>query len=177
MLCSKIQKIRHPHLMDLAYHTRVRSAIVLEAFAFIWNRSLGTLPCCGPMIYYSSFDSNDMADLTFDCPDCEEGIQPAQVLGALASQGITEEVISGDAELNMDCPQCNERITFETAEIVVKLAADDATLAVMQALEKADTTASSDWEPDFEQVIENERQARERRKQLEEKLEDIRESL
>lgn len=116
-------------------------------------------------------------DTTFDCAECDVEIQPAEVLGAMASQGITEGVINDDKDLDMDCPQCDETVTLETAETVVKLAADDATLALLQTLREVDTAARTGWDPDFEEVVEQEREARERREQLEEKLEEIRDSL
>lgn len=115
-----------------------------------------------------------MSELTFDCPACADEIDPDDVLVALARQGAADAVIEEQADVEIQCPECQTAVTLGAAEVLVKLSADDATLAIFSLLAETDGTIR---EPDWEQVIEREREARERREEIRETLETLKESL
>lgn len=119
-----------------------------------------------------------MPDTSFECPDCDAVIQSERILTAIADQGIADEIVEGESDLMMDCPHCESTITFQAANVLVRLSADDETLTLLRTLQKtAEAPTTTNWEPDFEEVIERERESQRRREQIEENLRDIRDSL
>lgn len=118
-----------------------------------------------------------MADISFDCPACSSAISPEEVLVALAHRGTAEELLEDQADVEMNCPECGTEITLRASEAIVKLSADDAVLAVFKRLAEEGDEFVHNRRPNFDDIVEREREARERRRQLNETLEELRDSL
>jgi predicted secreted protein len=118
-----------------------------------------------------------MPNTSFECVECNAAISPTKVLAAIAEQGVAHEIVEEGRDLTMTCPHCESSFTFRTADIIVKLSADEGTLALLRTLQKTAEATTTDWEPNFEEVIEREKESQRRRERIEEKLQEIKDSL
>jgi hypothetical protein len=117
-----------------------------------------------------------MAETEFTCPACEATVDPEAVLAHLARTGTADRVVADGADVDLDCPACDAMVTLPSAEVLVKLSADDATLRLLEALREA-APAGTAWEPDLAAALEREREAQRRRDELEATLADLQEKL
>lgn len=118
-----------------------------------------------------------MVDTDFDCPQCEDSIESETVLIALARTATADDVIEQGEDVEMRCPHCRSDITLQSEEVVVKMAADNATLNVFRQIAEEGDEFVSNRSPDLTEAMERERESNRRKKELEDKLEEISDSL
>ena len=117
-----------------------------------------------------------MTQTEFTCPDCSKSIEPEKVLIALAQTATAAAVIEDQADVQMDCPECGSDITLPSEEVLVKMAADDATLQVFKQIADEGEAFLSNRSPDLAAAMERERESNRRNAEIQQKLDELKSS-
>ncbi|POG55100.1 hypothetical protein [Haloferax marisrubri] len=118
-----------------------------------------------------------MVNTDFECPECSSAIEPEAVLVVLARTASADNVIEEREDVEMQCPHCRSGITLRAEEVVVKMAADNATLNVFRQVAEEGDNFVSNRSPNLTEAMERERESNQRKAELEDKLEEISDSL